>query len=394
MLPSQHADHSDGCHCSATPSSSSSAATPLSGKGDEPGIIRRLDEELVNRIAAGEVVHRPAHALKEMLENSLDAGASSISVIVTDGGLKLLQIGDNGKGIARADYPLLCERFTTSKLRTYQDLSALRTYGFRGEALSSVSQVSHMTVTSMTRNAPCAYRAHFRDGKMVATKEGEEPGPRPCAGVPGTVIQVEDMFYNVPARLRALKSPAEEFKAILELLSRYSLHHHKISFTLKKTGDAAPALSVQPSQSPLEHIRLLFGVDSRLLFPMQHSNKLLAFEFRAYLSTAEGATGNKRSTFILFINGRLVESSPIKKAVESVYAYYLNKGAHPFAFFSIDVPPEDIDANVSPTKTEVRFLHEEELLADITRLLTGVLSESNSLRGFEGPSIAQKAQVR
>ena len=174
-----------------------------------PKPIVRLSPDVVNRVAAGEVIHRPASALKEMLENSLDAGSRSITVTVRDGGNKLLQVTDDGCGIRDEDMSILCERHTTSKLRTFEDLDAVATFGFRGEALASMSFVANLTVTTMTAGAAHATRAAYADGKMTPE------GPRPTAGVPGTSVCVENLFYNVPTRKRALRSASEEFARIL-----------------------------------------------------------------------------------------------------------------------------------------------------------------------------------
>tara|TARA_B110000971_G_C19959658_1_gene477360 strand:+ start:762 stop:1355 length:594 start_codon:yes stop_codon:yes gene_type:complete len=176
-----------------------------------PKHIVRLAPDVVNRVAAGEVIHRPASALKEMLENSLDAGATAITVTVRDGGNKLLQVTDDGCGIRVGDLPILCERHTTSKLTNFEDLGAMTTFGFRGEALASMSFVANLTVTTMTKDAPHATRASYADG--VLTQEGTMP----TSGVPGTTITVENLFYNVPTRKRALRSPSEEFGKVLEV---------------------------------------------------------------------------------------------------------------------------------------------------------------------------------
>ena len=202
--------------------------------------ITRLAPEVVNRIAAGEVIQRPANALKEMLENSIDAGSKHITVTVKNGGLKLLHIQDDGCGIAKDDLGIVCERFTTSKLRKFEDLDNIATYGFRGEALASISHVAHVTITTRTRESRCAYRAKYEDSKLVPMKGNSiETKPQPCAGNVGTQICVEDLFYNVSTRRKALEGTSDQHARISEVVSRYAIHNAGVGFTLKKAGSNA-----------------------------------------------------------------------------------------------------------------------------------------------------------
>lgn len=199
-----------------------SFAAPMSRR------IYSLDPEVVNRIAAGEVLQRPANAVKELIENSMDAGASSIQVFVKEGGLKLLQITDNGHGIEKEDFLLLCKRFSTSKLEKFEDLYSLESFGFRGEALASISFASKLTITSRTKGMAHAMKATFVDGQMTLE------GSKVCAGNIGTMIQVEDLFYNAPLRRKAMKSANEEYSMILDVVQKYALNKNEIAFSLRK----------------------------------------------------------------------------------------------------------------------------------------------------------------
>ena len=183
---------------------------------EEAPAIQRLEETVVNRIAAGEVVQRPASAVKEMLENSLDAGSTAVTVTIGKGGMKLLQISDNGHGIREQDLGIVCERFTTSKLRKFEDLRSISTFGFRGEALASITHVARVSIVSKTTDGMCAFRAHYCDGKLVhppSTPIGTQKTaakPAPCAGVTGTTITVEDLFHNMPTRVKAFRNPSDQ----------------------------------------------------------------------------------------------------------------------------------------------------------------------------------------
>ncbi|XP_025856816.1 DNA mismatch repair protein Mlh1 isoform X1 [Vulpes vulpes] len=351
------------------------------------GVIRRLDETVVNRIAAGEVIQRPANAIKEMIENCLDAKSTSIQVVVKEGGLKLIQIQDNGTGIRKEDLDIVCERFTTSKLQSFEDLASISTYGFRGEALASISHVAHVTITTKTAEAKCAYRATYSDGKLKAP-------PKPCAGNQGTQITVEDLFYNISTRRKALKNPSEEYGKILEVVGRYSIHNSGISFSVKKQGETVADVRTLPNATTVDNIRSIFGnAVSRELIEVGCEDKTLAFKMNGYISNANYSV--KKCIFLLFINHRLVESTSLRKAIETVYAAYLPKNTHPFLYLSLEISPQNVDVNVHPTKHEVHFLHEDSILERVQQHIESKLLGSNSSRmyftqtllpGLAGPS--------
>ncbi|XP_067277765.1 DNA mismatch repair protein Mlh1 [Pseudorasbora parva] len=338
------------------------------------GVIRRLDETVVNRIAAGEIIQRPANAIKEMMENCLDAKATNIQITVKEGGLKVILIQDNGTGIRKDDMEIVCERFTTSKLQSFEDLASIATYGFRGEALASISHVAHVTITTKTADAKCAYRANYCDGKLKSP-------PKPCAGNQGTVISVQDLFYNVSTRRKALKSPSEEYSRIIEVVSRYAIHNSGKSFAVKKEGEKVADVKTLLNASVLDNIRVVFGVAvSRELIEVECEDQKLAFKMKGYISNANYSV--KKCILILFINHRLVESSALKKAIETVYTAYLPKNTHPFIYLSLEIAPQNIDVNVHPTKHEVHFLHEDSIIESVQKHIESKLLGSNSSRTY------------
>ncbi|XP_039592376.1 DNA mismatch repair protein Mlh1 isoform X2 [Polypterus senegalus] len=305
------------------------------------GIIRRLDETVVNRIAAGEVIQRPANAIKEMIENCLDARATNIQVTVKEGGLKLIQIQDNGTGIRKEDLEIVCERFTTSKLNKFEDLAAISTYGFRGEALASISHVAHVTITTKTSEGKCAYRANYCDGKLKVP-------PKPCAGNQGTQIS---------------------------------------------HGETVADVRTLANASTVDNIRAIFGnAVSRELIEVDTEEERLAFRLKGYISNANYSM--KKCIFLLFINHRLVESNALKKVIETIYAAYLPKNSHPFLYLSLEIAPSNVDVNVHPTKHEVHFLHEDSIIEIVQKRIEERLLGSNASRTYftqtllPGPAIS------
>ncbi|TGZ77382.1 DNA mismatch repair protein MutL [Ascodesmis nigricans] len=346
-----------------------------------PRRIQALDESVVNRIAAGEIIVAPVNALKELIENSVDAGSTSIDIAVKDGGLKLLQITDNGHGIDREDLPILCERFTTSKLKAFEDLAAIGTYGFRGEALASISMIAHLTVTTKTKDSSCAWRAVYSDGKLVPPKPGQSADPKPVAGRQGTQITVEDLFYNTPSRRRAFRSGSEEYAKILDVVGRYAVHCGGVSFSCKKHGDSDVGLSTSSTANLQDRIRRVHGsAVANELIAFDTANKDLGFTAKGMLSNANYHV--KKTTLLLFINGRSVESSAIKKALDAVYSTFLPKGGHPFVYLSLDIEPHRVDVNVHPTKREVNFLHEDEIIEKICTAAQDKLADVDTSRSY------------
>ncbi|CAG8691528.1 1407_t:CDS:2, partial [Dentiscutata heterogama] len=351
-----------------------------SKKSNAPRPIKKLDESVVNRIAAGEIIQRPSNALKELIENSLDAGATNIQILIKEGGLKLLQILDNGHGIRREDMVIVCERFTTSKLRNFEDLLHIGTYGFRGEALASISHVAHLTITTKTADSNCAYRACYSDGKLVPPKPGAAAEPKACAGNIGTQITAEDLFYNVPTRRKALKNPTEEYARILDVVNRYAIHNAGVGFSCKKQGSTQADVNTLSTASTLDNIRQIYGSTTSELLEFGKIFRKLEFRVNGYISNPN--YNLKKLVFLLFINHRAVESSLLKKTIESVYATYLPKNTHPFVYLSLEINPENVDVNVHPTKREVRFLNEEEIITAVGDAIQERLVGANSSRVF------------
>lgn len=339
-----------------------------------PTKIRKLDEVVVNRIAAGEIIQRPANALKELIENSLDAKATNIQIIVKEGGMKLLQIQDNGTGIRKDDMDIVCERFTTSKLQQFEDLKQISTFGFRGEALASISHVALLTITTKTSDEKCAYRATYIDSKL------KEP-PKPCAGNQGTTITIENLFYNVATRRKALSNSSEEFTKIMDVVVKYAIHNPKVGFILKKHGETTPQVRTTYNSTKINNIRILYGNPvARELLEIELQDESYQFKMHALITNPNYTS--KRMTYLLFINNRLVESTSIKKMLEETYTLYLPKKTHPFCYISLEINSNNVDVNVHPTKHEVRFLHEDSIIEKIKFALDEKLSGDSASRTF------------
>ncbi|KAF5007460.1 hypothetical protein FDECE_6222 [Fusarium decemcellulare] len=343
--------------------------------------VEALDPNVVNKIAAGEIIVAPVHALKELIENAVDAGATSLDVLAKDGGLKLLQITDNGCGIQKEDLAILCERHTTSKISTFEDLASIATYGFRGEALASISHIAHLSVTTKTKDSDLAWRAHYLDGRLSPPKPGQSAEPKGTAGRPGTQITVEDLFYNVPTRRKAFRSTSDEFNKIIDMVSRYAIHCQGVGFTCKKAGEASASLSIQAHATVIDRIRQIHGSNvANELLEFSTSEDRWGFKAAGYATNANYSV--KKTTLLLFINHRCVESTHIKKAIEQTYSNFLPKNGHPFVYLSLGIDPARVDVNVHPTKREVHFLNEDEIIQAICEHIESKLAAVDTSRTF------------
>lgn len=280
------------------------------------------------------------------------------------------------------DLPILCERFTTSKLKKFEDLMSIGTYGFRGEALASISHIAHLRVTTRTVNSSCAWQAHFADGKLTAPKPGQSPDPKPCAGRPGTQITVEDLFYNIPNRRRAFRSPSEEYTKVLDVITRYAVHREGIAFSIKKHGETGAGFSVAAAATKIDRVKQAYGGSvAKEIMEFGVGDPRWGFKASGYATNANYSV--KRTALLLFINNRSVESSAVKKAIEQTYQLFLPKGGHPFVYLCLDIDPARVDVNVHPTKREVHFLNEDEIIEKICENIRESLAKVDTSRTFK-----------
>ena len=309
--------------------------------------IRRLPESLINRIAAGEVVERPASAVKELVENSLDAGATRIEITLRGGGRTLISVADDGCGMRPEEMALAVERHATSKLAG-DDLSRIATLGFRGEALPSIGAVSRLTVTSRSRDMPSAWTIEIEAGRAADA--------RPAAHPPGTRVEVRDLFFATPARLKFLKAPPTEVAHAIEAVNRLAMARPAVAFSLTQDGRSLIALPPAEGDPPDAGLRRLqailgkeFAADAVPVAAEREGIRLLGF---AGLPTLHRRTSAAQ---FLFVNGRPVRDRLLHGAVRGAYHDLVAHDRHPVVALFLEIPPELVDVNVHPMKTEVRF---------------------------------------
>lgn len=363
------------------PAQSDSAGSFVDPEGRRP--ILPLSRDVAERIAAGEVIERPVSVVKELLENALDAGAHDIRIEVRGGGLRLIRVSDDGQGVPAAELERALARHTTSKIRSTEDLGHLITLGFRGEALASIASVSELTLLSRAietvgpqTEQPAAF-VRMRGGEVL------ERGGR--ARTHGTTVTVRDLFYNVPARLKFMRGARTEAGHILQLVRRYALGYPSTRFhldveeqTVLQTGGSGKLATALAEIYQLPLIELLHPLAYNLDVEANAAVIMPAVRLQGYIGNRALAQNN-RQHITLFVNGRWVQSRRLQAALEAGYRALLPKGKHPLLVVRLEVPPEQLDANVHPAKTEVSLLQEDLVARTLTEVVHIALGQSPAL---------------
>lgn len=400
---------------------------PTADSNSKRRAIQILPKDVVDRIAAGEVVQRPAAVIKELLENSLDANSTEIVVAVEAGGLVKMTVTDNGSGIHKSDLDVAAQRFATSKLRTTADFDSLSTFGFRGEALASISMVSRLGLVSRTPTCPVAYKMTYRDGKP-------EKEPVPCARKVGTTVTVHDLFYNVPHR-KSMRA-AEENAKILGTVQYYAIRYAATGIGMvcqkvgggkksskmvidlnttnlsaiqavkaaKKRGDDTDSIKDLADRATKQVITHVFGSQlESFLHPFECKSKeqaeepaspkdepICSYSCQGFL-TSPSFQSSKRTQVVLFVNDRLVECNMLKRALEDVYGNFTKQ--KPFLYLALQVPPDQVDVNVHPTKLEVAMLFVDDICKDVAAHLRLTLSEQSQNFVPESVGVSQQPKA-
>lgn len=306
--------------------------------------IRQLPTEVINQIAAGEVIERPASIVKELVENSLDALATSIEVDIERGGIDLVRVTDDGEGMSPEDLPLAVTSHATSKIGSSDDLFRIRTMGFRGEALASIASVSQFRIRSRTAAADMAH-------EMVATGREHNEEPRPTAGAPGTMVEIRDLFFNTPVRRKFLKTVSTEFGHICEQFTRIALANPRLRVVLRHND--REVFSLPATDRLLDRLVLFHGSElaEKLIWVESEMDGIHLWGYVGHPSLSKPS----RKGQYLFVNGRWIQDRALQHALGEAYRGLQMVGRYPISYLFLEIPPELVDVNVHPTKSEVRF---------------------------------------
>lgn len=347
-------------------------------------IIHLLSDHIANQIAAGEVIQRPASAVKEMLENAIDAGATDIQLIIKDAGKELIQVVDNGSGMSPTDARMCFERHATSKIKNINDLFSIRTMGFRGEAMASIAAVAQVEMKTMKADAEVGTRIVV-EGTEVKLQE-------PCGTAVGTSISVKNLFFNVPARRHFLKSNTTEFRHIVDEFTRVALAHPKIAFRLFHNGNEQFHLSGGNMKTRI--VDLLGNSHNKNLVPVEEQTEFL--NINGFIGKPEAATRTRGNQYF-FINNRYIRSPYLHHAVTNAYEGLIEKESFPFYVLFLEVDPARVDVNVHPTKQEVKFEDDRMMYAYLNAAVKHALARYNiapSLDFTLNPEIQQLSSVQ
>lgn len=327
--------------------------------------IALLPDHLINQIAAGEVVERPANALKEIVENSLDAGATSISVDLAAGGIKLIRVHDNGEGIAENSLHLALSRHATSKIQKLSDLERVASMGFRGEGLASIASVSRLTLTSRPENQDYAAEIRAEDGVLSAVNKAAHPV--------GTTVEVNELFFNTPARRKFLKSENTEYAHCVTALERLALAHPQVAFSLTHNQKR---IFHYPSQSMPQRIAAILGAEFQAASLAVNSEQQ-TYRLSGFISKPTFAKGKTDKQYC-FVNHRFVRDKVMQHAIKQAYHDVLHHQITPAFVLFLELPPEHIDVNIHPTKTEIRFRDSQAIHQFIFHSLNKILANTRA----------------
>lgn len=339
--------------------------------------ITILPEDLVTKIAAGEVVERPASVVKELVENSIDARARHVKIEVEEGGRRSIRVTDDGAGIPRGELPVACLSHATSKIRSLDDLAAVTSLGFRGEALSSIGAVSQLRILSRPRDA--------EEGAEIVVRGGRMEAPRPAAAAPGTLVEVRDLFYNVPARAKFLRRASTEFRAVSDVVTALAVARPDVGFDLRHDGRRV--LHLPPAKEAAARIRGLLGGEIRKgLRPVEGSAP--GYRLSGYVSSPEESRSDTRSQYLI-LNGRPIRDRTVLHALGEAYHTYLMKGRHAIAFLYLEPEAGRVDINVHPAKAEARFQDPAALHSLVLESVRRALESQPVPRSVRLPDAAQ-----